>query len=120
MIAVSLLQASSEAHSANATRPATAIVHDSTDARVIVFRIAPGQSVSPHRSASTVMLMVLSGRGIVTGGDGERAVTRGDLITYEPNELHGMHSTTEELSLVAIIAPRPGSQRADSVSAGGV
>lgn len=120
MIVLGMPQASAEAHSANATRPATAVVHDSTDARVIVFRIAPGQSVSPHRSASTVMLLVLSGRGIVTGGDGERAVTRGDLITYEPNELHGMHSTTEELSLVAIIAPRPGSQRAEPVSIGAV
>jgi quercetin dioxygenase-like cupin family protein len=42
-------------------RPATAIVHDSPDVRLIVFRLAPGQSVAPHRSTSSVQLAVLDG-----------------------------------------------------------
>ncbi|MGH7634503.1 MAG: hypothetical protein ACRENC_12285, partial [Gemmatimonadaceae bacterium] len=36
-------------------RPATAIVHDSADARVVVFRLAPGEEVAPHTRPSTVM-----------------------------------------------------------------
>ena len=94
---------------ASATRPATAIVHDATDARVVVFRIAPGQKVAPHTSRSTVMLSILAGSGVVSGSDGERAVHAGDLIAYEPNEMHGMHAVDEPLVLLAIIAPRPGS-----------
>ena len=110
MKSVNLLQAATDARAPNHTRAATAIVDDGPDARLIVFRLAAGQSVAPHRNASTVMLIVLSGQGIVSGGDGERDVARGDLVSYVPNELHGMRATTEELTLVAIIAPRPGSR----------
>ena len=115
MNALSLLQSVAEARSPNPTRPATAIVHDSAEARLVVFRIAPGQSVSPHRSRSAVTLIVLSGKGTVSGEDGDRAVATGDLITYTPNELHGMRATSEEFALVAIIAPRPASVAAPIV-----
>ena len=96
----------------NATRPATAIVHDSEHARLVVFRLAPGQAVPPHRSNSTVTLSVLGGRGFVSGVDGERAVAAGDLVVYEPEEMHGMRAAEEELTLLATIAPRPGSLQA--------
>jgi quercetin dioxygenase-like cupin family protein len=107
MNALNLLQSVAEARSSNPTRPATAIVHDSAEARLVVFRIAPGQSVVPHRSKSTVAIIVLSGRGTLSGEDGEREVQTGDLITYAANELHGMRAASDALSLVAIIAPRP-------------
>lgn len=93
---------------ASETRPATAIVHDAPDARVVVFRITPGQRVAPHTSRSTVMLSILAGSGLVSGSEGERAVHAGDLVAYEPNELHGMRAVDEPLVLLAIIAPRPG------------
>src|SRR3954466_1468320 len=107
MNALTLLQSVAEASSPNPSRPATAIVPDSGEARLVVFRIAPGQSVSPHRSVSTVTLIVLSGSGSVSDEKGERAVGKGDLITYAANELHGMRAAAEELAIVAIIAPRP-------------
>lgn len=94
--------------SANATRPATAIVHDSADARVVVFRIEPGQHVHPHTSRSTVLLSIVSGHGTVSGGDGERAVRPGDLVSYAPEELHGMRAGDERFVVLAVIAPRPG------------
>lgn len=102
-------QAATDAVAANASRPATAIVHDSEDARLVVFRLAPGQAVAPHRSNSTVMLSVLAGCGFVSGSEGERAVEAGDLVVYAPEEVHGMRAGDEELTLLATIAPRPGS-----------
>jgi len=101
-------RAAAEAKAVSSSRPATAIVHDSPDARVVVFRIAPGQAVAPHRNGSTVMLTVLTGHGVVTGDDDRRTVSAGDVIVYEPNELHGMSAVDAELVLLATITPRPG------------
>lgn len=95
-------------------RPATAIVHDSPDVRLIVFRLAPGQSVAPHRSTSSVQLTVLGGDGILTGqseggGTVEQVCTAGDLAVYLPDELHGMRAAGDtDLLLLATITPRPG------------
>jgi quercetin dioxygenase-like cupin family protein len=92
----------------NATRPATAIVHDSADARLVVFRIGAGQAVAPHTSPSSVIMVVSAGSGWVQGGEDERAVQAGDVIGFEPNERHGMRAGPQELVVLAIIAPRPG------------
>jgi putative transcriptional regulator len=95
---------------ANGGRPATAILHDAPDARLVVFRLAPGQAVPPHRNASTVTLSVLEGRGTLSGGDGERACGPGDVVVYAPDELHGMRADDAELLLLATITPRPGTR----------
>jgi quercetin dioxygenase-like cupin family protein len=110
------LRPASEARAAIAAhpdRPATAIVHDSAEARLVVFRLAPGQEVRPHRNPSTVMLTVLEGRGTLSGESGGTTVDRpceaGDVVAYEPNELHGMRADgPDELLLLATITPRPG------------
>jgi quercetin dioxygenase-like cupin family protein len=91
-------------------RPATAVVHDSAEARLVVFRLAPGQAVPPHRSVSTVLLTVLAGAGLLSGGDEERACAAGDVVAYAPEELHGMRAGDGELLLLATITPRPGSR----------
>lgn len=101
-----------EAITANSGRPATATLHDSDDLRLVIFRFAAGQSVPPHRSVSTVMLTVLSGHGVVRGGDEERAVAAGDTVVLEPNELHAMRTDSSSFVLLATIAPRPGSRAA--------
>ena len=75
--------AARDAVAANPTRPATAIVHDALGARLLVFRIEPGQRVAAHTSPSTVALSVLAGKGLVSGTDGERLVRAGDLVVYE-------------------------------------
>jgi quercetin dioxygenase-like cupin family protein len=93
--------------SAKTDRPATALVHETNDARVVVFRLEPGQSVPTHASASTVLLSVIAGSGVVTGAEGERAVKAGDLVAYAEHEPHGMRAEREQLILVAVIAPRP-------------
>lgn len=93
-------------------RPATAILHDSADVRLIVFRLASGQSVAPHRSSSSVQLTVLAGSGVLTGeadgGPVEQPCSAGDVVVYLPNELHGMRANADDLLLLATITPRPG------------
>ena len=100
--------AATAAVAARPDRPAMAVMHDSADVRLVVFRIEPGQQVATHTNASTVVLTVLEGTGIVSGADGDRAVKPGEIATFEPREPHGMRSTGERFILVAAIAPRPG------------
>ena len=107
---IDLQQVATGAVAANPTRPATSVVHDSPDARLIVFRLAPGQAAPPHSNASTVTLTVVSGRGFARGGDDECALAPGQTVVFEPNELHGMRAESEELVLLATIAPRPGTR----------
>jgi quercetin dioxygenase-like cupin family protein len=107
---LSTLGAAHDAVSAQPSRPATALLHDVPDARVVVFRIEPEQEVAPHTSTSTVLLSIVSGRGTVSGASGESSVKAGDLVAYEVGELHGMKAGTEQLVLIAIITPRPGAR----------
>jgi quercetin dioxygenase-like cupin family protein len=102
--------AAAQAVTNNPSRPATALLHDSADARVVMFRIESGQQVPVHTSTSTVLLVVVSGTGTVAGGDSERRVGPGDIIAYDPREPHGMRADGEQLVIAAIIAPRPGSR----------
>lgn len=92
------------------TRPATAIAHDAPDARLVVFRIGASQTVAPHVSPSSVVLVVASGAGFVLGDQGEQAVRTGDVISFEPHERHGMRAEAQELVVLAVIAPRPGAR----------
>jgi quercetin dioxygenase-like cupin family protein len=88
-------------------RPATTLAHDCADVRVVLFRIEPGQAVPSHTSPSTVVLMIVSGSGIVLGAEGDRTARAGDLVSYERDEPHGMRATDEQLVIAAVIAPRP-------------
>jgi quercetin dioxygenase-like cupin family protein len=103
--------AARDAVSASSARPAMATLLDTPDARLLVFRIEPGQSVAPHHSASTVTLTVLEGEGIVLGNEGERVCRPGEIVVYEPGETHGMRAVDQTFKLLATIAPRPGERR---------
>jgi quercetin dioxygenase-like cupin family protein len=95
-------------------RLATALIHDMADVRLLVFRLAPGQAVPPHRNASSVLLTVLAGAGVLEGEeDGvpvPRSCVAGDVVVYAPNELHAMRAVDSELLLLATITPRPGTR----------
>lgn len=101
--------AAADAVSPGPGRAATKLAHDSPDARLVVFRLEPGQRVEPHTSPSSVVLAVASGSGLVLGPDGERSVRAGDVVVYAPNELHAMRALSHHLVLLAVIVPRPGS-----------
>jgi quercetin dioxygenase-like cupin family protein len=108
------LSAARNAIAANKDRPATAVIHDTDDVRLVVFRIEPGQSVPMHRSTSSVLLTVLEGAGVLCGeSEGEtyeRAYRAGESVAYDPQELHGMRSYEKQMLLLATIAPRPGAR----------
>jgi quercetin dioxygenase-like cupin family protein len=112
MMTLNPLAAARSAVAASPSRPATAILFDEPDARLVVFRIGAGQSVAPHRNPSTVMLTVLHGQGFVSGASGEQPAKEGDLFTFAPNETHGMRSEDAEFFLMATITPRPGERAA--------
>ena len=96
------------AEAPQASRPAVLVVENPPAARLLLFRIAPGQEVATHTSASSVFISVLSGSGFLTGADGERMVNAGVVAAFAPNEPHAMRADREELVLAAVIAPRPG------------
>lgn len=89
-------------------RPATQLLHDVPDLRVVAFSLEPGQEVKPHRSTSTVLLQVIEGEGEFTGGDGGVTIGPGDSVVYEREELHGIRAGTTPLRFLAVITPRPG------------
>jgi quercetin dioxygenase-like cupin family protein len=92
-----------EARSADANRPASAVLHDALGVRLVVFRIEPGQRVAPHVAQATVLLTVLSGRGFISGAADETAVEVGTVVAFAPGELHGMRADDERLCLLATI-----------------
>jgi quercetin dioxygenase-like cupin family protein len=110
MIAVDTHLAARAAVAPHPDRPATAVLLDTPDVRLVVFRLRPGQAVPPHRSPSSVVVTVLSGFGILSGANGERLCGAGEIAAFEPQELHGMRATEGELLLLATITPRPGSR----------
>jgi quercetin dioxygenase-like cupin family protein len=93
---------------AASTRPSVFIAENGRHARMVFFRIAPGQEVPTHTSASSVILAVVSGSGFVRGRDGEEPVSAGMVASIAPDEPHGMRAAGEELVLVAVITPGPG------------
>ena len=108
MTRIDALAAARSAVAGRLDRPATAIVHDSAESRLVVFRLEAGQSVAPHRSTSAVQLTVLEGRGVLRGESDEQSCGGGDVVVYAPRELHGMRATDGQLLLLATITPRPG------------
>lgn len=110
MIALDPAGAARSAKSVNESRPATAILHDVPDVRLVVFRLGAGQVVPPHSNPSTVLLTVLEGTGTLSGSDGEQQCHPGQMVVYAPGELHGMRATHGPLMLLATITPRPGAR----------
>lgn len=92
-------------------RPASALLYDEPDARLAVFRIAPGQAVPVHTSTSTVLLQVLEGRGLIGADGNEIECEQGDVVSFSPEERHGMRAAGDDtLLLLATITPRPGAR----------
>jgi quercetin dioxygenase-like cupin family protein len=89
-------------------RYATALVHDEANARVVAFHLLPGQQVPPHRSDSTVLVHVTSGKGRFVGSDSDAVLAAGESAAYEPGELHSIEAGDEALCFLAVITPRPG------------
>jgi quercetin dioxygenase-like cupin family protein len=89
-------------------RPATALLYDHPNARIVAFHLLPGQHVAEHRSPSTVTVPVTEGSGVFRGAKSESRLETGQLAVFEPDEVHSIAAGTETLRFVAVITPRPG------------
>jgi quercetin dioxygenase-like cupin family protein len=90
-----------------AERPASAILHDDVGIRVVSFSLRPGQVIPPHRSTATVVVLVVSGRGVFRGTDTELELAAGEGAVFAPAELHAIEAQHEPLQFLALIAPPP-------------
>ncbi|MBR9988197.1 MAG: cupin domain-containing protein [Gemmatimonadetes bacterium] len=89
-------------------RPATALLYDHPNARIVAFHLLPGQQVAEHRSTSTVTVHVTEGSGVFRGSESESRLETGQIAVFEPDEVHSIDAGAEPLRFVAIITPRPG------------
>ena len=90
----------------SAERPRSQILYDSEAARVVLFNLRTGQTVPPHVAPVRVLMLVIEGRGEFVVGEEALPVGPGSLAICEPNESHGF-TAAEDLSVLAVIAPRP-------------
>ncbi len=81
------------------------LLHDSDEARFVLFCLEPGQEIEPHTSSSSVTIFVAEGSGKWLG-DSEIDFKKGDICFYEPEEPHGFRAE-ERSVLVAAITPSP-------------
>ncbi|HET9983785.1 MAG TPA: cupin domain-containing protein [Longimicrobiales bacterium] len=88
-------------------RPASAVLHDEENVRVVAFTLRPGQRIPPHTSRSTVLVQVVEGAGTFTGDDGDAVLAAGAGAAFAPGELHAIDAGEDGVRFLAIIAPRP-------------
>lgn len=88
-------------------RFASRIVHTEDSLRLVVFDLLPGQRVPPHRNPATVTLHVLQGSGLFGGSDRQVQASAGNLLVYEPGEIHWIEAQEETLRFLAVLTPAP-------------
>ena len=91
-----------------AERPATHLLHDEPNARVVAFHLTEGQEVPSHRSDSTVLVQVTEGEGLFRGADSEARLGVGQAAVFAPGEPHSIQTLGGPLRFLAILTPRPG------------
>ncbi len=88
-------------------RPASALLHDEANVRVVAFALEPGQIVPPHSSASTVMVHVRRGGGRFLGAGDAARLAAGESAIYQAAETHSIEAGSEGVEFLAIISPGP-------------
>lgn len=88
-------------------RPATQLLHDEENARVVSFHLLADQQVAPHRSESTVLVQVVQGEGLFQGEGDEVHLLAGETAVFAPGEMHSMRPVGGALRFLAVITPRP-------------
>jgi quercetin dioxygenase-like cupin family protein len=93
---------------ARADRPASALLHDEPNGRVVAFHLLPGQRVPPHHSTSTVIVQVVAGSGRFHGAETDAVLSAGECAVFSPGETHAIDAGDESLHFHVFITPRPG------------
>ncbi len=88
------------------SRPVTQLLHDSPNARLVIFGLEAGQEIDAHVSPSEVYMHVIEGQGDVLVGETRHPASAGDLFICAPNVSHGFRAETRMIVL-ATITPRP-------------
>jgi len=82
------------------------------EGRVLRFALRPGQSIEEHASSSPVYIVVLKGRGMFAGGDGnEQQVNQNEMVILDPGEKHRIHAQDEDLVFLTFMQGVPESYR---------
>ncbi len=69
-----------------------------------IFEIDPGNSTPPHNHPFEHEVFVLSGKGVVIGGQGAIAISKEMVVFVAPNETHCFVNTgNEPLRFICII-----------------
>jgi len=86
-------------------------LHVNKNGRVILFTLKPGQTIREHNAPSSPFyVIILSGRGIFTGGDEvEQTVDPNTLLIFDPGEPHTVHAL-DELVFIGFLLGAPGGQ----------
>jgi quercetin dioxygenase-like cupin family protein len=84
------------------------LVPDSKELSVNVVNFGAGVRNKFHSHDSEQILIVIAGEGIVATEDGERVVTRGDVVFIPPGEKH-WHGATRDSDFSHIYVSRLGS-----------
>jgi quercetin dioxygenase-like cupin family protein len=86
-------------------------LHVNKNSRAILFTLKPGQTIREHNAPSSPFyVVILSGRGIFTGGDGaEQFVSLNTLLVFEPGEQHSVHAL-DTLVFIGLLHGAPGAQ----------
>jgi quercetin dioxygenase-like cupin family protein len=89
------------------------------NARILRFTLRPGQKVKEHRAPhSPLYIVVLSGRGRFTGGEGSQEAGPNTLLTFAQGETHAIEALDQDLVFLAFLkGVTPG---APESSAGGL
>ena len=86
-------------------------LHVDRNGRAILFTLKFEQTIREHNApGSPFYAIILSGRGIFTGGDGvERILGPNTLLVFEPGEQHTVRAL-DELAFVGFLHGAPGAQ----------
>jgi len=81
--------------------------------RVLRFTLKPGQSIVEHNAPhSPFNVVVLQGRGLFAGGDGqERSFGPNSLLVFDPGEHHSIRALDEPLVFVGFLHGAPRAQK---------
>ncbi len=95
----------------NDTDPHAEPLYVDANGRVILFTLKPGQSIREHNAPSSPFyVVVLSGTGVFTGGDGkEQTFGPHTLLVFEPAENHSIQAI-EELVFIGFLHGAPGAK----------
>ena len=89
--------------------PLRTVVTQSTDAVVVAWHVAPGQTINPHvHPAGQDTWTILSGRGkyITSAGGESRDIGAGDVAVATTGQVHGVFNHgADALTFISVVSP---------------